>query len=88
MYTLKATYSLRPETVENLEALSAKWRVSKSETLRRVIARVAQEEGATAKVLSPLEALDLLQKTSRLDPAAAADFNKEVRDERRASNRG
>ena len=35
---IKSTYSLDPETVRRVERLAARWKVSKSEVLRRAVA--------------------------------------------------
>ena len=67
--TIKSTYSLDVETVRSLERMARRWKVSKSEALRRAIRTVAEQspppEGdATA-------ALDALQRAVDLSAAAA-----------------
>ena len=69
MLSIKSTYSLDPETVEALEEMARRWRVSKSEALRRAIraaARKVSPEGNDA-----LKALDELQESLALISAKA-----------------
>jgi len=84
--TVKATYSLDVETVRALEALARRWRVSKSEALRRAI-----RASATGKALhagrEAVEALDQLQKSLTLDAKTAAVWEKAARGTRRAAAR-
>jgi len=51
--TVKSTYSLWPETIQALEALTSKWHVSKTEALRRAIVG-EKGEGGNAVELDPL----------------------------------
>ncbi len=83
--TIKSTYSLDVETVRSLERMARRWKVSKSEALRRAIRTVAEQnsppEGdATA-------ALDALQRSIDLSADAARRWGGQVRAERRASPR-
>jgi hypothetical protein len=84
--TSKVTYSLKPETVLRVEELAVKWGVPKSEVIRRVVDQAGQDKPAEEKVLTPLEALDWLQKNG-ISAKAATKFNREVRASRRASGR-
>jgi len=81
----KVTYSLKPETVDRVQELAAKWNVPRSEVVRRAIDRVAMEEGVEEEKLTPLQAFERLQKTG-ISAKAAAKYNAEVRRERRASS--
>ena len=63
--SVKATYSLDPETVRNLEDMARRWGVSKSEALRRAIRSAA---GTSAGAADPaIRALDALQRSLALD---------------------
>ncbi len=78
--SVKSTYALDVETIRKLERVAARWRVSKSEVLRRAIDAVDREQAAGAP--SPLEALDELQKGLKLSPSSARKWSREVREER------
>ena len=80
--TIRSTFALDPETVRDLEKISKKWGVSKSEALRRAIRRSAPA-GAGAPS-DPLAALDALQKSVKLSPARARRWVREARRERRS----
>ena len=84
--TCKVTYSLKPETVDRVQELATLWGVPKSEVIRRAVDKVPQDLPAEEKVLTPLEALDWLQKNGISDEAAAK-YNAEIRRERRAWGR-
>jgi len=80
--TVKSTYSLDVDTVRQLEAMARRWKVSKSEALRRAIRAAANlpapdESGA-------LEALERLQSSLALTEDAARRWEKQVRSERQA----
>ena len=80
--SIKATYSLDPETVRVLDQVSRRWGVSKSEALRRAIlasANTPADDAATR-----LAALDHAQRVLKLDSETADAWIKEVRAERRA----
>ena len=80
--TIKSTYSLDVESVRALETLAARWKVSKSEVLRRAIRAAWREQAMSAD--GPMEALTQLQKDVQ---AAGVDLNqwvREARAERRA----
>jgi phage terminase small subunit len=84
--TVKTTYSLDIKTVRALEGLAQRWRVSKSEALRRAIQASAEREPADAG-RDALRALDELQRSLGLTPASAARWRKAVRGERLAAAR-
>lgn len=84
--TSKVTYSLKPETVDRVQELATAWGVPKSEVIRRAVDQLPQDLPAEEKVLTPLEALDWLQKNGISDEAAAK-YNAEIRRERRAWGR-
>ena len=84
--TSKVTYSLKPETVDRVQELATRWGVPKSEVIRRAVDKLPQELPTEEKVLTPLEALDWLQKNGISDEAAAR-YNAEIRRERRAWGR-
>jgi hypothetical protein len=77
--TIKATYSLDPETVRLLERTARRWSVSKSEALRRAIRAAA--EGTAAGEGEAI--LDQLQGAANLKSASANSWVRQVRDERR-----
>lgn len=83
--TIKTTYSLDVETVRTLERMARKWKVSKSEALRRAI-RIAAAQ-PEAERLSPVQALDALQTSLDLDAEGAARWERRVAAERRASSK-
>jgi hypothetical protein len=82
--TIRSTYALDVGTVRTLEAVARRWRVSKSEALRRAIRAAAGTN--SLPVSSPLAALDRLQSSiarKRIDVEAWAG---RLRRERRASS--
>ena len=80
--SIKATYSLDEETVRVLDQVSRRWGVSKSEALRRAI--LASAKLPRSDVSEKLAALDRLQASIGLTPAAADAWIKDIRAERRA----
>jgi hypothetical protein len=80
--TIKSTYALDVETVRALERMAQRWKVSKSEALRRAI-RAAAGEGS-AETNDALQALDRLQRSLALTPARARTWARKTRTERRA----
>jgi len=82
---IKATYALDPVTVRTLERMARRWKVSKSEALRRAI-RVAAEGDAVEADEDPLAALDRLQRLLGVAPAAARRWRNATRAERRAAS--
>jgi len=77
---IKATYAVDEETVRTLEDIARRWKVSKSEALRRAI-QVAAREGDGPDALA---ALDDLQSALGMTADRASAWAKEVRAERRA----
>lgn len=82
--TVRSTYALDLETVRALERIAHRWRVSKSEALRRVIRAAASEKPKAAN--DALRALDQLQRSLRLTPSRAKRWAQGLRAERRASS--
>ena len=83
--TIKSTYSLDVDTVRTLDTIAHRWRISKSEALRRAIRIAAQQPPA-----GPAEAttaLNELQRSLKLTTDAADRWRREVRSERRTSER-
>ena len=80
--TIKATYSLDPETVRLLERVSRRWGVSKSEALRRAIRASAS---LPPEADDRVSALDRLQEATALSAGAAASWARKARAERRAA---
>jgi len=81
--TSKVTYSLKPATVDRVQELATVWGVPKSEVIRRAVEQVSEQTTTTKKIMTPLEALDWLQKNG-ISSSAAKKYNAEVRRERRA----
>ncbi len=81
---IKATYSLDEEAVRALEGLSERWKVSKSEALRRAI--LAADMNARSGASDALASLDALQERLALTGGKAAEWEREVIGERRASS--
>lgn len=82
--TIKSTYSLDVETVRTLEGMAKRWRVSKSEALRRAIRSAAAR--AEPGESSPLRALDRLQERLDLSAADRRRWERESQAERRAAS--
>jgi Ribbon-helix-helix protein, copG family len=80
--SVRSSYALKPETVARLEALARRWNVSKSEALRRAI-EIAS--GKLSPELSPLAALEDLQKNAALQPEEAESWNARIRKNRKAA---
>ena len=81
--TIKSTYSLDVESVRQLEGLASRWKVPKSEVLRRVIRLAAAEENLDDN--SKLAALDRLQASVRDRNVDLAQWARDSRTERYAS---
>ena len=81
--TIKSTYSLDVESVNALEALAQRWKVSKSEVLRRAIRRAAMEweSGSSA---AP-GALDQLQASLRKRKVNVTQWARTLNAERQAA---
>lgn len=81
--TVRSTFALDPGTVDALDRLAARWDVSKSEAIRRVInAAAAVEEMDAAS--DALAALDELQAMLGLDQEKAEAWVSRIRAERTA----
>lgn len=79
---IKATYSLEPETIRLLDRLARRWKVSKSEALRRAIrASASIDSGVDGGAISTL---DRLQQAAGLTFVAAHRWARVVREERRS----
>jgi hypothetical protein len=84
--TIRSTYALDVETVRTLERIARRWRVSKSEALRRAIRAAADRPPGNHDAL---EALSELQRSLGLSRQQARTWAREARNERRAgSQRG
>lgn len=82
---IKSTYALDVRTMQNLERLAARWRVSKSEVLRRVVNAAAVEEHTVP--LTPIEAFHKLKENINLTDEQLQDWARDVKKERLASSR-
>jgi hypothetical protein len=80
MMTIRSTYALDPDTVRILAQLARRWRVSKSEALRRAIRAAAGL--VPPGVQEALQALDRLQRDLHLTPARAGTWTRHTRAER------
>ena len=83
--TVKTTYALDVETVRRLDDLARRWNVSRSEALRRAIRTASVETDAEA--LTPIQALDRVQRSLGLTPQRTARWAAATRAERRARSR-
>jgi hypothetical protein len=84
----KATYSLDPLTVMEIQELAAVWSVPKSEVIRRSVHLAASNpEAGSGQPQTPLEALDALQSSPRLDKKTRECWAENVRRERRSAKR-
>ena len=83
--TVKATYSLDGRTVEQLEQLARRWRVSKSEVIRRVVDDAANKAKAADLAVA---ALDRLQSAASLNREQIAAWQAKLQKERRSTTRG
>jgi hypothetical protein len=70
---IRSTFALDELTTRGLAQLAKKWGVSKSEALRRAVAR-AQEQPGPGDELTPLEALLALKKKPPLTRSAAKSW--------------
>ena len=78
--THRTTFALDASTADRLKRLAASWRVSQAEVVRRA---VAQAETASAEP-DPVAMLRELHASGRgLDPAKAAAYLAEVREDRK-----
>jgi predicted transcriptional regulator len=81
--TIRSTFALDPETVEELARLAERWQVSKSEVVRRIVhtAAVIDETDAAHDALAALEEL---QKSLALTEEQADEWIRQIRAEREA----
>lgn len=77
---IKSTYTLDVGSIRALELLSQRWKVSKSEVLRRAI-RLAASTAYPEKT-GPLHALDRLQSSVRERGVDLSGWEQEVNAER------
>ena len=77
---VKSTYSLDLETISDLEMLAARWEISKSEVLRRVIHAAAN--GMRDGTPDPSDILDRLQQEVNLTKKQASAWENRVNRER------
>lgn len=80
--TIKSTYSMDVETVRALESLARRWKVSKSEALRRAIRGEAERQATP--VADAIAALEELQESFRSRGVDLAEWEREMLAERRA----
>jgi hypothetical protein len=73
------TCALDTETNRKLEQLAAKWSLSKSEVLRTIV-------HSASDAPTPLQAFEALQRSLKLSPKRAAQWQNRVRVVRRASS--
>lgn len=83
MPKIKMTCSLDVESVRDLEKLARQWGVSKSEAMRRAIKREAHRN--TKGVAKKLQALDELQASIRASGIDLAQWERDLRSERRST---
>jgi hypothetical protein len=81
---IKSTYVMDVDTVEALDRIARRWRVSKSEALRRAIRAAAAAPPPASN--DALEALDDLQASLDLSPARIRAWARATREERRAAS--
>ena len=84
-HTVKTTYALDVDTMRTLEELARRWNVSKSEALRRAIR--AASARTPSEGLTPVQALDRLQRSLGLTPRRAARWAAAARAERKERSR-
>ncbi len=84
--TCKVTYTLKVETVNRVQELSTIWGVPKSEVIRRIVAKASPYTTEQDRVLTPLAALDRLDKNG-ITADMAKRYNAEIRRERQAGRR-
>ena len=81
--TIKSTYALDVESVRMLETLADRWRVSKSEALRRAIRAASREQAPANRAV--LDALDRLQAAVRARRIDLRRWERDVEAERLAT---
>ena len=81
---IKSTYTLDVATARTLEELARRWKVSKSEALRRAIRSASGQAAAPGH--EAVTALDQLQHSLRLTRGRAATWAERIRTERRGAS--
>lgn len=81
---IKSTYVMDVDTVEALERIARRWRVSKSEALRRAIRDAANAPPPASN--EALAALDALQGSLALTPARARAWARAAWAERKTTS--
>ena len=84
--TIKSTYSLDLDTVRALDRLARRWKVTKSEALRRAIHASARGDSGEEAAADAISALEALQASIGLDEARAREWERASAAERRASS--
>lgn len=84
--TVKATYTLDPGTIHQLERIARVMGTTKSEAIRRAIALLASTEPVAG--VDAIRALDEVQQATALSAGDAAAWRAAVRAERAASGPG
>lgn len=82
---IRSTFALDEPTVRGLAQLATKWGVSKSEALRRAIAR-AQEHPGPAEAMTPQDALRALRQKPPISRAEGKAWRAENAQARRESD--
>jgi hypothetical protein len=77
----KSTYSLDPASLERLTRLSQRWQVSKTETIRRALAKAEEADQPTPE--QRLAALHSLQKSLKDRGVDFDAWGQTIRDARR-----
>jgi len=83
--TIKSTYALDVDTVRQLDAMARRWKVYKSEALRRAIRAAAAQQPSEER--EALDALQALQDALGLTETVARAWEDRVRSERRSATR-
>ncbi len=81
---IKSTYTLDVATARTLEELARRWKVSRSEALRRAIRSASGQAAAPGH--EAVTALDQLQHSLRLTRGRAAAWAERIRTERRGAS--
>jgi hypothetical protein len=82
--SIRSTYALDVDSVRALDDVARRWRVSKSEALRRAIrSAAAQKGGAEAEAI---RALTGLQESLGLSATRAKALSRQLRRERRVAS--
>ena len=82
---IRSTFALDEPTVRGLAELARKWRVSKSEALRRAVAR-AQEQPGPGAAMTPQDALRALKQKPPISRAEGKSWRTANAEARRESD--